>query len=148
LSNKHKRVPFQAILGDVQKKAVISAADPSYNHIQACWRIKRLQLIDPYGWHELNQEQIEYVRRKLSEFESRDWNHIFVVEKQRNHPIPVADLDCPIAREWMRQNLPVEDTLWTLRFSGPERVWGIFRGGAFHLLFYDPQHRIKRSEKK
>src|ERR1019366_5650988 len=108
-------------------------------------RIQKIQMVDPYGWHELDMQQIEYVRGKLAEFETRTWNTIFVDEKKRNHPIPVAELDCPDAREWMRDNMPDEDTLWTLRFSGPERVWGIFRNGAYHILFYDPHHRIKLS---
>lgn len=130
------------------KNAQITPEDTSYNHIYACWRIKQIQLVDPYGWHALNPGQVEYVRNKLSEFEAKNWNQIFVDEKKRNHPIQVADFDCPEARQWMRRNLPDEDTLWTLRLSGPERVWGIFRGGAFHLLFWDPQHRIKVTDKR
>jgi len=99
-------------------------------------------MADPYGWHELTPEQVAYVREKLGLFESMTWNEIFVVAKKQNHDIPVAGLRCPHARKWMKDNMPDQPTLWTLRFSGAERVWGIFSGGAYQILFWDPHHLI------
>lgn len=70
------------------------------------------------------------------------WNEIFVIAKKQNHPIPVADLRCNLAREWMKKNMPDQDRLWTLRFSGAERVWGVFSDGVYQILFWDPKHLI------
>jgi len=116
--------------------------------MRACWRLQKLQLVNPYGWHELTGEQLAYIRGKLVEFEAKDWNQIFVAERKHNHSIEVATFDCPQAREWMRRNMPDQDVLWTLRLSGKERIWGILREGVFHLLFWDPDHQIKESQKK
>jgi len=147
MSKNRKRASFGGLAPRGGKIPVESPA-VSYNHIRACWRLQRLQLIDPYGWHELTAAQLLYIREKLIEFEAKDWNQIFIVEKKHNHSVAVADFDCPKAREWMRRNLPDQDLLWRLRLSGPERVWGILREGVFHLMFWDPGHEIKLSEKK
>jgi hypothetical protein len=99
-------------------------------------------MVDPYGWHELTSDKLSYIRQKLIQFEAKDWNQIFVIEKKHNHSVPVIEFDCPKAKKWMRENLPDQDELWTLRLSGPERIWGVFREGVFHVLFWDPAHQI------
>lgn len=140
-----KRPVFGAAAPRAGKIAVVTPG--GFNHIFACWRLQRLQLVDPYGWHQLSAEQLLYIRGKLVEFEAKDWNQIFVVEKKHNHSIPVGELDCPHAREWLRRNMPDQDQLWTLRLSGKERIWGVLREGVFHLIFWDPEHRIKVAAK-
>jgi len=114
----------------------------------ACWRIGRMQFVDPYGWHELTAAELQEIRQKLIQFEQRTWNEIFAKDKKYNHPVAVKDFDCPRAKKWMQQNLPQEDELWTLHLGSTERVWGIRRAGAFYIIFYDPHHQIKLSVKK
>lgn len=146
MSKNQKRASFGNLAPRGGKTPVESPA-VSYNHIRACWRLQRLQLIDPYGWHELTAAELSYIRQKLIQFEAKDWNQIFIVEKKHNHSVAVADFDCPRAREWMRRNLPDQDLLWRLRLTGTERVWGIWREGVFHLMFWDPNHQIKLSQR-
>jgi hypothetical protein len=123
--------------------------DPlSYKNLKACWRVRSVRLSSPYGWHELALAELVEVQQKLAMFESMTWNEIFVVAKNRNHPIPVSDLRCPEARKWMAKNMPDQETLWTLRLSGAERVWGVLSGGAYQVVFWDPQHLIYPSAKK
>jgi len=146
INGKHKKAVFG--LAPRHEKSPVIAPSEGFNKIHACWRIQKLQLVDPYGWHDLTADQLAHIRVKLAEFEAKDWNQIFVMERQHNHTIEVASFDCPQAREWMRRNMPAEDVLWTLRLTGKERIWGILRDGIFHLLFWDPEHRIKLSPKK
>lgn len=101
----------------------------------------------PYGWHELSPEEIVYVQGKLSTFEGMTWKEIFVDAKKQNHPIDVCDLKCDEARKWMENNIKGQPTLWTLRFSGKERVWGIFSEGAYQIVFWDPKHMICPTER-
>ena len=145
--SRTERSSFGGLAPRPMKSPIITPGD-GYNWMRACWRIQRLQLVDPYGWRAITPDQLAYIKTKLAEFEAKDWNPIFVTEKQHNHPTDVASFDCPQAREWMRRNMPTEDVLWTLRLSGKERIWGILRDGVFHLLFWDPNHQIKASEKK
>jgi len=147
MSNKHKRATFGGNAPKGGKTAVITPEDGT-NWMRACWRIQKLQLVNPYGWHELNAAEVLRMRQKLSQFEQRTWNEIFVRDKGYNHSVPVADFDCPHAKQWMSQNLPREDELWTLYLGSTERVWGLRRECAFHVIFYDPDHQIKVSLKK
>jgi hypothetical protein len=146
MSHARKRPVFGAAAPRPGKSPVVTPGE-GFNRIHACWRLQKLQLIDPYGWHNLTAAQLLYVREKLIEFEAKDWNQIFVAEKWRNHSIPVEQFDCPKARNWMTRHLPDQDELWTLRLSGAERIWGILREGVFHLLFWDPNHQICQSLK-
>jgi hypothetical protein len=111
-------------------------------NMKASWRINKIQMVDPYGWHGLNIEDINHIKERLSNFETMTWNEIFVQSKKHNHSIPVEDFRCEHARRWMKSNMPDQLELWTLRFNGPERVWGIFAEGAYQVIFWDPEHRI------
>lgn len=114
----------------------------SYGNLKAAWRINKIQLVDPYGWHKLTFKEISDIREKLSDFETMTWNEIFVVAKKRNHPIRVDQLRCEHARRWMKVHMSDQPLLWTLRLTGPERVWGIFSEGAYQIIFWDPNHLI------
>lgn len=111
-------------------------------HLKASWRVNRLQMVDPYGWHELSPVEVGRIRQKLSEFETMTWNEIFTLGKKRNHSIPIVELRCPKAKKWLNANMPDHTELWTLRFSGTERVWGVFAEGAYLIVFWDPNHQI------
>jgi hypothetical protein len=144
--NRKKEVKIAESIAS-QKEAKLTPGISFYDR-KAAWRISRIQMADPYGWHDLPLEKVVYIQRKLSEFEKKTWNEIFQKEKHWNHPLPVSDLKCPEARQWMRRNMPDQDTLWTLRFSGAERVWGIYSEGVYIVVFWDPKHLIWETPKK
>jgi hypothetical protein len=148
MSSKHKRAFFGTGAPKAGKTAVITPPEDGTNWMRACWRIQILQLVDPYGWHALTPADLSEMRTKLAQFEQKTWNEIFVDDKKHNHSVPVDQFDCPRAKQWMRKNLPREDELWTLYLGSTERVWGIRRDGAFHIIFWDPTHQIKLSPKR
>lgn len=123
-------------------KQPVEGAKVDYYHLKACWRIKRLQIVEPYGFHVVSGEEIGNLRGRLSSFETMTWNEIFLLGKKQNHSIPVPELGCPRARKWMRENLPDQPELWTIRIGGAERIWGIFSEGAYQVIFWDPKHLI------
>jgi len=129
------------------KKEPVFTQGFSFNDHRPSWRVNRLQLIDPYGWHELSLHQIRYIQGKLVEFERKTWNEILVFAKKQNHSVPVSGLKCPRARKWMRENMPDQEELWSLRLSGAERIWGVYSEGVFNLIFWDPEHLIWESER-
>ncbi|HUX44658.1 MAG TPA: hypothetical protein VMV57_07905 [Terracidiphilus sp.] len=123
------------------------AAKVDYFHLKASWRIKKIQMVDPYSFHQLTAEELSRLRERLSNLETMTWNDIFVTAKKHNHSIPVHELRCEHARKWMKANMPDQLELWTLRVTGVERVWGVFSEGAYQIIFWDPQHRIYPSER-
>jgi hypothetical protein len=142
VASKHEKRPAFGAIPTGLKQPKVAEEPQSFNHLKASWRVRNVQMIQPYGWHELTVAEILYVKDKLGSFESMTWNEIFVIAKKQNHDISVADLRCDVARRWMARNMPDQPTLWTIRFSGAERVWGIFSGGAYQVVFWDPKHLI------
>jgi len=147
LKGKNHKKPKFGITPEGKKEAVSAPAD-SFLDRKASWRLNRLQLVDPYGWHELDDAGVRYVQSKLAEFERRTWSEIFVKDKHWNHPVPVTGLKCSQAREWMRRNMPDQTQLWTLRLSGAERIWGVFAEGTYLVIFWDPNHIIWDTPKR
>ncbi|QMV18848.1 hypothetical protein GOB94_09255 [Granulicella sp. 5B5] len=119
------------------------ASEPSlYDDRKAAWRVAKIQLTDPYGWHEISANDASQIKVKLAVFEKNSWKELFVRDARFNHRIQSDQLKCPIARKWMAENMPDQPYLWTLRLSGSERIWGILSEGAYQVLFWDPQHLI------
>ena len=112
------------------------------------WRIQHLEMIDPYGWHKLNRDMLEYIRHKLTEFEKRTLDEILNKSKKQNHQIKVSEI-CKEARNRLQKlKLDDIDELVSLRFAGKERVWGILERHTISLLWWDPNHAVCPSSKK
>ncbi len=146
VARRDKR-PILGVIPTGQKIPKIESEPSTYYDRKASWRVSRIQLVAPYGWGTLVSTEIEYLRGKLSQFETMTWGEIFGQAKDRNHPISVSKLKCREARRWMEKNMPDQPTLWTLRVSGAERVWGIFSEGAYQIIFWDPRHLIYPTER-
>jgi hypothetical protein len=130
------------------RKQARSVFEASVMDRKAAWRINRLQMVDPYGFHTLSSAEACYIQTKLAEFERKTWNEIFTIEKHWNHALSVSQFKCPKARKWMRENMPDQNELWTLRLSGAERIWGVFSEGVYLVVFWDPKHLIWETDKK
>jgi hypothetical protein len=127
-----------------------AAESGSYHRERPSWRIRRMEFADPFGWHALDAQRLEYVREKLSNFETMTWEEILVKAKKQNHSVSVADL-CTDARD--RLNVVCGgridvDELVSLRLTGKERVWGILDRGVLSLLWWDPDHSVCPSHAK
>ena len=106
------------------------------------WRISRLDMRDPYGWHAVDPKTLGSIRDKLASIKTRTWSAILVESKKQNHLVPVVELS-KAARDRLDE-LKLDDLqeLLSLRLSGPERVWGILDRGVVTLLWWDPLHKV------
>jgi hypothetical protein len=116
----------------------------SYNHDRPAWRISRIELADPFGWHQVEADQLKAIRIKLAQFETMTWNEILVGGKTQHHSVPVSQLS-KRAQDRLdtlfKGNVDVEE-LVSLRLSGRERVWGIRDQAVLSLLWWDPEHDV------
>jgi hypothetical protein len=139
--NKKAKKPI-AILQPSGGKQPRTAEDPDKFHQQrAAWRLRRMKIHDPFGWHAVDGETLLEIRTKLSSFETMTWAEIFVAAKKQNHAVDVAKL-CPMAVKELKREAPDIDHLHSLRLSGRQRVWGILSEGVFHVLWWDPNHQV------
>ena len=125
-----------------KKTPVIAEEVTLYDERKLAWRLGKIQLADPYGWHVLGATEMAEMKDKLGYLESSTWKDVFVRDARNNHMIEAAKLKCPIARKWMVDHLPDQPLLWTIRVSGSGRIWGIISEGAYQIVFWDPEHLI------
>jgi hypothetical protein len=124
------------------KKPIVEVDRRNYMASNPAWRFNELDLDGPYGWDRITRIEFDVALSSLKSFESQTWNAIFVAAKYQHHSVAVKDL-VPEARKRLIQLKKDDlDELHRLRLSNKCRVWGIFRGGTFSLLWWDPDHEV------
>ncbi|WP_338664315.1 hypothetical protein VQH23_03935 [Pararoseomonas sp. SCSIO 73927] len=105
-----------------------------------------MDLEGSWGWSGTSAEYLfREVIPHLHNLETMSWQQL---RAQGSHPIP-TDQVCKEARERLGEiGKADEDSLYSVRFTGRCRVWGIRRGVVFHLLWWDPQHSVYPVAKK
>jgi hypothetical protein len=133
----------KALIAVVPQKQPRIASDPtSYHERKPSWRVSRIDLVDPYGWHRLSATELHTIRDKLAHFESMTWADILIKAKKHNHSVPISDL-CSQAQGRLKEiHCDDLDELLSLHLSGLERVWGILDRGVMTLLWWDPKHQV------
>ncbi|MGK7944954.1 MAG: hypothetical protein AB4058_10850 [Microcystaceae cyanobacterium] len=130
-----------------KKPKIASNPEEYYNH-HPSWRVSKIQVVDPFGWHTLDGVKLEYVRAKLSHFESMIWREILLDSKKQNHTVSVDKIS-KTAQDHLRDiGLDDLEKLTSLHLSGEERVWGFIIQGVMNLLWWDPNHQVYPSHKK
>jgi hypothetical protein len=130
------------------KIAKFASNPDGYNDRNPAWRISKIEMVDPFGWHNLNAQEIKDIQTKLSEFESMTWNEISVQGKKQHHSVTIDQLSKEAQTRLKEKNIVDIDELFSLRLSGQQRVWGILEQGILNLLWWDPNHQVCPSNKK
>jgi len=156
MGNKHAKAVVQATAGKNPKSLPSEAPSkiPKTTYIEDAmkmrpsWRISLVQTVDPWGWHLLTREELEEIRVKLCEYESKTWSEILVRGSYWNHLIECYKL-CKEARDRLG-DLQLDDLeqLVSLRLGAKQRVWGILDHNILHILWWDPEHRVYPVEKQ
>jgi hypothetical protein len=137
---KHKIVPALKQFA-TEKKPVVSSV-PEWGKFKPAWQVSKLEMCDPFGWHQLEKAKLEDIRTKLAQFESMTISEIFVAGRYQHHPIPVVKLESTARKRLDELNLPDVEQLHRLRLSNKERVWGILTQNVIQLLWWDPDHQV------
>ncbi len=99
-----------------------------------------------WGWNKIDEISIfETILEKLKQYEEMTWSEIEKKKGYRgkqNHLMPVKEI-CKKARERLKSlRLDDIDCLYSLRFSGKERLWGIRKNEVLYILWWDPNHGV------
>ena len=73
-----KKNPFAKYQPAIQKVPRMEADPTSYHHRNPSWRIHRLEMVDPYGWHQINSKTLDSIRQRLASFESMTWAEVLI----------------------------------------------------------------------
>jgi hypothetical protein len=108
------------------------------------WMFK---LVDFSGkWGFTKDQFIEDILPKLQEFEGLTWGEI---QQQcggrshgtNSHEIPISSL-CPEAKKYFEDKYPDYTEIFSLRFTGTHRLFGIRDYNVLKIIWYDTNHEI------
>jgi len=114
------------------------------------WQFSLLDQEGEWGWQNLTLEKWQIILEKLKNFESMTWGQIESGDQNySSHEVMLKD--CPNKAVLKRlEQLQLDDinSLFSLRLSGRERIYGILEGPILKLLWFDPEHTVWPVEKK
>ena len=106
------------------------------------WRVKNIEMCDPFGWHRIRPRDQRMILQKLGDFESMTWSEILVKGKKFHHSVAITELCYEAQARLERTCHKAELELVSLRLGGTERIWGAFNGRVLDLLWWDPKHLV------
>jgi hypothetical protein len=132
--------PKAKFLPDAGKRPRVAGDPASYHRRNPSWRIGKMEMVDPFGWHTVDADVLHYLRGRLTDFEGRTWADI--LNSKHNHNVNVEDL-CKDAQQRLDELKQYDlEQILSLRLSGAERVWGVLAEGVCTLIWWDPKHRV------
>lgn len=145
MSNKPKNI----IIPSGKKYPAIDPnnAPESIKHKKPVWRMGLIDFEGYWGWGNVNNvAAIKSIQDKLKNFESMTWGEIEskLIKKgsPQNHFMPVNKIDKK-ARERLKElHLGDQESLYSLRFSGTERLWGIREAEILYIVWWDHNHSV------
>ena len=107
------------------------------------WRITHLELVDPFGWHEIDAATLRLIQQKLRAFETMTLDAIWIKAKKQNHGVQLHKLSLVAQKRIKVLGYDADlEQIYSLRLSNKERIWGIRECNVFQLLWWDPQHQV------
>lgn len=148
-NRKNRKPTFADIRRDAEKRPRIAGDSESLpNTHKPVWRFGLMDIDGPWGWRHIAASEWWDIRQKLADCERRTWQEILQDSSHGSHPIPVERLIAAARRRLEELKLDDLDEVFSLRLSGPKRVFGIRSGDALQILWWDPEHQICPSPKK
>ncbi len=120
--------------------------DPSVADQLPSWAFGLMDPGGAWGWALVGTQAWHDVIVKLSEYETMTWAEID--GPSGSHFVAVADIEKPAKERLVHLQFDDVDELFSLRLTGPGRIWGIRVGAVLRLLWWDPKHEVCPSDLK
>ena len=123
------------------------AEDPvAFHKERPVWRMGRVDVgcVD-WGWNLIEGGALHRIRERLGAYETMTFREILNKDATGCHDVETFRMAS--AAKKLTDKIGV-DSLFSLRITGEERVWGIRTGHVIELLWWDPGHAVCPSPKK
>lgn len=131
------------------EKVPRQAEDPLAFHKEyPVWRMGKVDVgCDPWGWNTIDGGAMHRIREKLAAYETMTFREILNKDGTGCHDVEIYRM-IPKAQARAAAIKVPRDSLFSLRITGKERVWGIRTNHIIELLWWDPEHEVCPSAKK
>jgi len=113
-----------------------------WQQMRPAWRFPLVEMVDPYGWHEISADGAMRVRERLAGFESSTWKQILYQGGYRNHLIRLDRLCGPAQARLQAIGQDDIDSVMSLGVTQMERVFGIMDHNVMKILWWDRNHQV------
>lgn len=150
LSRSAKAARLGENLATENRKEVRAGADPnSIYHLQMSWTIEAADRDGEWSWGQARKWTTEdwerLIEPKLLQWERLTWKEIdnltTATGHKMHHSMDCIDI-CSEAQERMNEIELVLDIVFRFRLGSKPRLWGFRQLGNFHILWFDPFHKI------
>ena len=121
------------------------ADSPDDNYV--AWRFGMIDFSGPWCWTTLQGDKKKEIYGKLGEYERRRWTEFAGKGGTKNIPVANLGREAKLRLRDLDKD-DVDGSLWELRFSNKERIWGVRQGDIMHFLWWDPLHEVCPSKKR
>lgn len=153
-ASKKKEIKIPHGINPRDKDPRVKSDPESNRRKKPAWNIGLIDPGGPWCFKQLNREQWwDDIFLKLKNYETMTWQEIYDASGGRshgnnNHEVPICDLSSAARRRLKGLKLDDISSLFSLRLTGQQRIWGILDGNVLKLLWFDPEHEICPSLKK
>lgn len=114
-----------------------------------CWRFTHVDHDGPWGFAEVEPAELCHILRCLAKFETMTLNEIFHNGGYPGKDYEVAAIPNRAALDRLDElGLADQTKIWALRLQGEPRLYGFLDDNIFHVVWWDPKHKIWPSNKK
>mgnify|MGYP001019726695 CR=1 FL=1 len=132
-----------------EKESRTKAKAANYRTMKPSWNLGFLDLSYKWSFHKVVGDNVLFrdVYSKLCFYETMTWQVILQANGGKshgsnNHEIPIERLIPEAQKRLEELHLNDIDSLFSLRLTGKQRVWGILDGSVLKLLWLDMNHEI------
>ncbi len=122
----------------------LGAMEPVDGKLPLAWRFSHCDKGGPFSWLKLSSNDISFIMRKIPEFETKSWDDLHLA---KCHPIPVSQLEKDARNRLSEIEHDDLDLLMVFHLSGPKRLWCIQQGNLMRVLWWDPEHKVYKTER-
>lgn len=114
-----------------------------------CWRFTHVDNDGPWGFGALTAEALCDLLKQLVSFESMTVNEAFHKGDEPGKSYDLEELPNPDALARLEAvKLGDQTKIWRLRIGGTGRLYGFLTGHVFHVVWWDPHHKVWPSHKR
>jgi hypothetical protein len=149
MTQKRKEARY-AVTPSVTKTPVVPSRWPTDNESRdrIAWRVGDAEFDGPWPWTALTAADAHRIHAFLAEIEKLTWGDACQGNRPRVKLERVQDAPQAVRERLVETKRDDVEHLVNLHIAGEERIWGVRRGNACHILWWDPCHQVWPSRRR
>lgn len=94
-----------------------------------------------------SQHSVWEILDRVKNIERLGWTQL-AANQDHHHPIPFTDLIKEAHDKAKKLRIDDYEEIWSFRFTGTQRLWGVKDNNHFLVIWWDPDHQICPASKK